>query len=183
MILLRISLVSVTILLTACGGGSDKETSSAPEPVNPPPTSTENNQPTAFTDISAPDDFNWSMQTSSKIKMKLVSNFNDKKVSNKPLSADSQSASPQLDWMGISGTYIVKVFGVDQDDNVITTPIFTGITNKFGELPVTFNIPNNWLGIIVHVDLNDITCSQRVASSEIENLIAIGCDVSVSSDL
>jgi hypothetical protein len=184
MILLRTLLVSLTIFIIACGGGGDKETSSSPEATDPPttelpPTSTD----TAFTDISAPDNFDWSMQSKAKITMKLVSNFNDNNFSNRPLSSDSQSLRPQLDGMSVSGKHIVKVFGIDQDNNVITTAAFTGMTNKFGELPVTFNIPDTWLGLIVDVDLDDITCSQRIELSEIQSLIALGCDIEVTSDL
>jgi len=188
MILLRTLLVSLTILIIACGGGGDKETSQTPEATNPPvtelpPTDTDTNQSTSFTDISAPENFDWSMQTKAKITMKLVSNYNDKNVSNRPLSSDTQSLLPQLDGMSISGKHIVKVFGIDQEDNVITTAAFTGMTNKYGELPVTFNIPNTWLGIIVDVDLDGISCSQRIELSEIQSLVALGCDISVTSDL
>lgn len=167
----------------ACGGGSDNATATSTEPEPSPIVVEEPVQSTGFSDITVSDTFNWSMQSQAKANLKLVSNFTDNQVAKRPISADGQSILPQVDNMPVAGSYIVKVFGIDQDENIITSPVFTGLTDKYGELPINFNIPHDWLGILVDVTSDDISCSQRVESSEIQQIIPVGCDIATTSDL
>lgn len=180
---LRILLVSVFPYLMACGGGSDKAKTTSTELEPSPIVVEEPVQSTGFSDITVSDTFNWSMQSQANANLKLVSNFTDNQVAKRPISVDGQSILPQVDNMPVAGSYIVKVFGIDQDENIITSPVFTGLTDKYGELPINFNIPNDWLGILVDVTSDAISCSQRVESSEIQQIIPVGCDIATTSDL
>ncbi len=170
--------IVLTSSLFACGGGgSDGAAGSSAAPLPSTPVSTTLESTDGFADMTVPAQFDWQMQSQSKTTLKLVSNFSYNK------SSDYKSINAQADGLPLSGQHIVKVFGIDQDNNVITTPVFTGLTNEFGELPVSFAIPEQWLGILVDVQLEDSTCSQRILKAEILGLVALGCDVVVSSDL
>ena len=177
MSLKRILLIVLAGLLFGCGGGSGS--SSVPPPTTPIPTAPDTSID-GFADMAVPAQFDWQMQSQSKTTLKLVSNFSYNSFNS---SSFNYSASAQADGLPLSGQHIVKVFGIDQDNNVLTTPVFTGMTNEFGELPITFNIPEHWLGIVVGVQLDESTCSQTFLKAEITGLIALGCDVVVSSDL
>ena len=182
MSLKRILLIVLAGWLFGCGGGSGSITA-------PPPTAPVATEPDTtidgFADMAVPAQFDWQMQAQSKTTLKLVSNFsyNSSSYSNNNYSSFNYSALAQADGLPLSGQHIVKVFGIDQDSNVVTTPVFTGMTNEFGELPVTFNIPEHWLGIVVGVQLDESTCSQTFLKAQISGLITLGCDVVVSSDL
>jgi len=179
---LCILIVFVIPYLMACGG-SDKTKTTPSEPESSTNLDEESTQSTGFTDIVVSNDFNWSMESQAKANIKLVSNFTDNQVAYRPISADGQSILPLVDNMPVAGSYIVKVFGVDQDENIITSAVFTGMTDKYGELPINFNIPNDWLGILVDVTSDDISCSQRVDITDIQQVIPVGCDIATTSDL
>ena len=175
--------LSCLSLLCACGGGGESGGSSSNSGGNSnsnnssdsTSTSSDNSSGTdseqSFADINVQNEFSWQMQTQNSLSLQLTSNVSQNRT------------QAGMDWTPISGRHLIKVYGIDSDNNVITEAIFTGMTDQYGQLPLTFSIPAYWLGVAVHVELDSQTCTQTLSMAELNDSIQIGCDLVVTSDL
>jgi hypothetical protein len=174
--------VWLVVWLCACGGGG--ESGGSPGNFGELSVSTtvvdEPNTEQGFATMEVAADFDWQMQHRAQSTMQLVSNFDER------YGGDFTSihrTGKNANGLELSGNHLVKIYGIDQDNNVITTAIYTGMTDPFGAIPIDFIIPAHWLGLLIHVEYEQQTCSESMLISEVEALITVGCDVSVSSDL
>lgn len=83
---------------------------------------------------------------------------------------------------------MVSVFAIDDEGNVLSNAIFTGMTNQFGQLAVNFTLMEEWLGVVVDVTIVGVStgeqsCSQSIYKDELSDVVQLGCDIAVGSDL
>jgi len=180
-------LLSCLSLLCACGGGGESGGESGSSGSNANNSNSNNSSDNSsgdstgnssgtdnqqsFADINVQNEFSWQMQTQNSMNLQLTSNVSQNRT------------QAGMDWTPISGRHLIKVYGIDSDNNVITEAVFTGMTDQYGQLPLTFSIPAYWLGVAVHVELDSQTCTQTLSMAELNDSIQIGCDLVVTSDL
>lgn len=135
-------------------------------------------QDSGFAELQVDTGFDWQMDEGADLSFELVSLISQGRAG----SYYNQSRNAN-GWLSISGRYVVNVFAIDGDGNVLTNAIFTGMTNQYGQLAVNFNLMDTWLGVVVDVDLGDQSCSQSIYRDELSNVVQLGCDIAVGSDL
>ena len=191
----QILILCFCVVLSSCGGGGSESASSdnsggqvsgggsssgdgSSDGNGSGDGTSEQPQDSGFAELQVDTGFDWQMDERADLSFELVSLISQGRASgyyNQSRSADG--------WLSISGRYVVNVFAIDGDGNVLTNAIFTGMTNQYGQLAVNFNLVDTWLGVVVDVDLDDQSCSQSIYRDELANLVQLGCDIAVGSDL
>lgn len=185
------------LLLFGCGGGGESSSSGGQAPGSASSGSDssgsdsnsgggtgsdDSQQSTGFAALEVDADFDWQMDEGADLSFELVSLISQGRGQHRGASAYSQN-----EWLSISGRYVVNVFAIDADGNVLTNSIFTGMTNQYGQLAVNFTLMDGWLGVVVDVDIDGQaggqSCSQSIYRDELDETVQLGCDIAIGSDL
>lgn len=192
-----IIVVACSLLFIGCGGGGDSGGSAGQSTPSSSTNSGSNTddgssnsgnndtgsaQEVGFAELEVDMGFDWQMIEQADLSFELVS-----LISQGQSRAIGSSSRSQSGWLSISGRYVVSVFAIDGDGNVLTNAIFTGMTNQYGQLAVNFTLMDEWLGVVVDVDLDGQgdgqSCSQSIYRNELDEPVQLGCDIAVGSDL
>ncbi len=165
--------MSLSAVITGCGGGgggggstSGGSSSSSEEPE---PEIATVSEPIAtvdsFSDIVVPSNFDWSGVETLEMAIDVVSSFS------------TTNGEPQ----NIRGSHIIKLFSTS---NSLTdsSPFYTGISNKDGQLSNKFSIPSHWQSITIIALVRDLECTSTYDLDELSSNLLISCDIYLDED-
>ncbi|WP_394141249.1 hypothetical protein [Vibrio chagasii] len=166
-----ILMMSLSVAITGCGGGgggggstSAGNSSSSEEPeietVSEPTTTV-----SSFGDIVVPDNFEWNGVDTLEMTIDVVSSFS------------MTNGEPQ----NIRGSHIIKLVSTS---NSLTdsSPFYTGISNKDGQLSNKFSIPSHWQSITIIALVRDSECTSTYDLDELTSNLLVSCDIDLDDD-
>lgn len=163
--------MSLSTTLTACGGGGGGSTSggNSSSSEEPEPEIATVSEPIAtvdsFSDIVAPDNFEWSSVETLEMAVNVVSSFS------------TTNGEPQ----NIRGSHIIKLFSTS-NSSTDSNPFYTGISNKDGQLANKFSIPSHWQSITIIALVKDLECTSTYDLDELTSNLLVSCDINLDKD-
>lgn len=195
-----IILVVILIYLTACGGGGGDDSSSAPVQQQAQPTdstssgasdntstgsdsSNDNDETsseddtanTSLSDLIIPANFDWATSETKEVSLNVVSSISQIETQN----SENQTT---IEGAPIGGKHFIKVEALDENENVVSTPL-KSLTSQVGSVRTVMKLPPSVTQVRISAKANGQNCIKSIPVSELTTSLNIECDIPVASDL
>ena len=192
-----IILTVVLIYLTACGGGGGDDSSSAPAQQQAQPTDstsssasdntstgsdssndndeTSSEDDTSLSDLIIPANFDWATSETKEVSVNVVSSITQ-------IETESSDNQTTIEGAPIGGKHLIKVEALDEDENVVSTPL-KSLTSQVGSVRTVMKLSPSVTQVRISAKANGQNCIKSIPVSELTTSLNIECDIPVASDL
>ena len=194
-----IFLVVILIYLTACGGGGG-ESSSTPTQQQAQPTdstssgasdntstgsdsSNDNDETsseddtvdTSLSDLIIPANFDWATSETKEVSVNVVSSITQ-------IETESSDNQTTIEGAPIGGKHFIKVEALDENENVVSTPL-KSLTSQVGSVRTVMKLSPSVTQVRISAKANGQDCTKNIPVNELTTTLNIECDIPVASDL
>lgn len=191
-----IILTVVLIYLTACGGGGD-DSSSAPAQQQAQPTDstsssasdntstgsdssndndeTSSEDDTSLSDLIIPANFDWATSETKEVSVNVVSSITQ-------IETESSDNQTTIEGAPIGGKHFIKVEALDENENVVSTPL-KSLTSQVGSVRTVMKLSPSVTQVRISAKANGQDCTKNIPVNELTTTLNIECDIPVASDL
>ena len=192
-----IILTVVLIYLTACGGGGGDDSSSAPAQQQAQPTDstsssasdntstgsdssndndeTSSEDDTSLSDLIIPANFDWATSETKEVSVNVVSSITQ-------IETESSDNQTTIEGAPIGGKHLIKVEALDEDENVVSTPL-KSLTSQVGSVRTVMKLSPSVTQVRISAKANGQDCTKNIPVNELTTTLNIECDIPVASDL
>ena len=192
-----IILTVVLIYLTACGGGGGDDSSSAPAQQQAQPTDstsssasdntstgsdssndndeTSSEDDTSLSDLIIPANFDWATSETKEVSVNVVSSITQ-------IETESSDNQTTIEGAPIGGKHFIKVEALDENENVVSTPL-KSLTSQVGSVRTVMKLSPSVTQVRISAKANGQNCIKSIPVSELTTSLNIECDIPVASDL
>jgi len=192
-----IILTVVLIYLTACGGGGGDDSSSAPAQQQAQPTDstsssasdntstgsdssndndeTSSEDDTSLSDLIIPANFDWATSETKEVSVNVVSSITQ-------IETESSDNQTTIEGAPIGGKHFIKVEALDENENVVSTPL-KSLTSQVGSVRTVMKLSPSVTQVRISAKANGQNCTKNIPVSELTTSLNIECDIPVASDL
>ncbi|GMM84361.1 hypothetical protein [Pseudoalteromonas sp. MTN2-4] len=183
-----IILTVVLIYLTACGGGGGDDSSSVPAQQQAQPTDstsssassndnyvTSSEDDTSLSDLIIPANFDWATSETKEVSVNVVSSITQ-------IEAESSDNQTIIEGAPIGGKHFIKVEALDENENVVSTPL-KSLTSQVGSVRTVMKLSPSVMQVRISAKANGQNCTKNIPVSELTTSLNIECDIPVASDL
>ncbi|MEQ3515402.1 hypothetical protein ABMY35_18955 [Pseudoalteromonas sp. BZB3] len=192
-----IILTVVLIYLTACGGGGGDDSSSVPAQQQAQPTDstsssasdntstgsdssndndeTSSEDDTSLSDLIIPANFDWATSETKEVSVNVVSSITQ-------IETESSDNQTTIEGAPIGGKHFIKVEALDENENVVSTPL-KSLTSQVGSVRTVMKLSPSVTQVRISAKANGQNCTKNIPVSELTTSLNIECDIPVASDL
>ncbi len=192
-----IILTVVLIYLTACGGGGGDDSSSAPAQQQAQPTDstsssasdntstgsdssndndeTSSEDDTSLSDLIIPANFDWATSETKEVSVNVVSSITQ-------IETESSDNQTTIEGAPIGGKHFIKVEALDENENVVSTPL-KSLTSQVGSVRTVMKLSPSVTQVRISAKANGQDCTKNIPVNELTTTLNIECDIPVASDL
>ena len=192
-----IILTVVLIYLTACGGGGGDDSSSVPAQQQAQPTDstsssasdntstgsdssndndeTSSEDDTSLSDLIIPANFDWATSETKEVSVNVVSSITQ-------IETESSDNQTTIEGAPIGGKHFIKVEALDENENVVSTPL-KSLTTQVGSVRTVMKLSPSVTQVRISAKANGQDCTKNIPVNELTTTLNIECDIPVASDL
>ena len=192
-----IILTVILLYLTACGGGGGDDSSSAPAQQQAQPTDstsssasdntstgsdssndndeTSSEDDTSLSDLIIPANFDWATSETKEVSVNVVSSITQ-------IETESSDNQTTIEGAPIGGKHFIKVEALDENENVVSTPL-KSLTSQVGSVRTVMKLSPSVTQVRISAKANGQNCTKNIPVSELTTSLNIECDIPVASDL
>ena len=192
-----IILTVVLIYLTACGGGGGDDSSSVPAQQQAQPTDstsssasdntstgsdssndndeTSSEDDTSLSDLIIPANFDWATSETKEVSVNVVSSITQ-------IETESSDNQTTIEGAPIGGKHFIKVEALDENENVVSTPL-KSLTSQVGSVRTVMKLSPSVTQVRISAKANGQDCTKNIPVNELTTTLNIECDIPVASDL